>query len=312
MSQKQEVELQVPHLSEGVVLNSCGTLVDVQLWPSTATLNPKPWLDNFRRHEQIFARNLLANFLYFSEPLVDRLFAQSFQSISGKIRQTGRPHAEVLTAWQSFCDDLVVTLVQGEEPSPTDSGFLFARKARQVLGLSEDRVVSPESALRAVINGDTQTVLFVDDFVGSGDQFVRTWNRVHGKGNSRVSFRKALETRQFSAFYCNAIATSQGASRIQAECPGVILSTAHILPENYNWLAPDSPLWSQPLRADGPEFVRQASLRAGIPDLPGAVNYWRGYKGLGLGLAFQHSVPDATLPLFYWEQNGWQPLLRRT
>jgi hypothetical protein len=50
-----------------------------------------------------------------------------------------------------------------------------------------------------------------------------------------------------------------------------------------------------------------------MPDTDGAVvNDWQGFHKLGLALAFQHCVPDATLPLFYWEHNEWHPLIRRT
>lgn len=305
-------DLVVPHLAEGVVLNGCGALVDMQLWPGTASIAPKPWLDNFRRHEQVFARNLLSHFLYFSEPLVERLFAQSFLNLSRELREVGAPYPLVLEKWRSFCDDLVITLVQGEEPNPTDSGFLFARKARQVLGVPEERVVTPEVALQKAMSGQTNNIVFVDDFVGSGNQFVTTWNRAFGTGKTRHSFKSVMAGAQGRrVFYCNAISTERGVSRIKTQCPGVVISTAHTLPEAYNWLSPSSALWAAPLLSDGPEIIRQASLRAGIPDRIGAVDDWRGYQELGLGLAFQHSVPDATLPLFYWEQNGWHPLVRR-
>lgn len=90
-------------------------------------------------------------------------------------------------------------------------------------------------------------------------------------------------------------------------CTRVKVSAAHLLPPTYSAIAPDSILWPASLRNDGIRFIERASARAGIPD-----EDWRGYAGLGLALAFDHyTTPDATLPLFYWEQNGWTPLVHR-
>jgi hypothetical protein len=59
--------------------------------------------------------------------------------------------------------------------------------------------------------------------------------------------------------------------------------------------------------------VKAVSARIGIPDSGGAVvNDWQGFHCLGLSLAFYDSVPDATLPIFYWEENGWNPLIKKT
>jgi len=77
-------------------------------------------------------------------------------------------------------------------------------------------------------------------------------------------------------------------------------------------LANDSIFWPDPLKHGANEAIKKASLRAGLPDTGGAkVNDWQGFYKLGLALGFYNSVPDATLPIFYWEKNGWKPLIRR-
>jgi len=69
----------------------------------------------------------------------------------------------------------------------------------------------------------------------------------------------------------------------------------------YGQTLPVKPTW---------RFWRVPATRAGIPDT-GGVNDWRGFHRLGLCLALHHKTPDATIPLLYWNQNGWQPLVRR-
>ena len=66
------------------------------------------------------------------------------------------------------------------------------------------------------------------------------------------------------------------------------------------------------MRAEGQAWIADASRRGGVPDTNGAQpGDWRGFAKLGLALAFEHGVPDATLPLFYWDGPGWEPLMRR-
>ena len=59
------------------------------------------------------------------------------------------------------------------------------------------------------------------------------------------------------------------------------------------------------LIAKGFQLVQDYSQRIGL------TKPW-GYKDLGLCIAFQHGVPDATIPLFYVDHNDWWPLVRQS
>jgi len=80
-----------------------------------------------------------------------------------------------------------------------------------------------------------------------------------------------------------------------------------VLPKEYSAIDPNSILWPSHLVSGAARFLERVSVSAGIP-----ADQWRGRHDLALAIAFSDSVPDATLPLFYWEQDGWQPLIRRT
>ena len=85
--------------------------------------------------------------MYFSEPMVNAQLLGAFQNLSRLVKGA---HPSLITAqthWQTFFDTLLITYVTGENPNVTDSGFTFARKARQVLGVPEDRIVDPNTAL---------------------------------------------------------------------------------------------------------------------------------------------------------------------
>ncbi|MGH9418975.1 MAG: phosphoribosyltransferase-like protein [Thermoanaerobaculia bacterium] len=296
-----------PIVNEPFVLTKCDYFVDVQLWPLTQQCNPRGWLTNFEDAEQIYAVHLLNSFMFFRQVLIDPLYSAAFQGIS---RQLCGAQA-FLTAqanWRSFVDLVLITRVTGETPSDTDSGYLFARLARQLLDVPEDRILSPSECLESLMLSP-RPVVFVDDIAGSGDQFIATWNRAIAlPSNTVMSFSKLASIRHRADFYyCPLFCTQKAAARITNACPNLILAPAHVLPARYSAVAADSVLWPISLRDEGIAFVERASKRAGIP-----ISDWRGYDDLGLTIAFEHfAVPDATLPLFWWEENGWIPLVPR-
>ena len=199
----------------------------------------------------------------------------------------------------------MVTYVQGEEPNPTDSGYTFARKARQVLGIDEMQIAEPAHVLSNSRGSLDSPILLVDDFVGSGTQLITTWHREQRAERFR-SLAEAAEA-GVSIYYVPLVATRDGTAEIRQNCAKLEVFSAHVLDQRYSLVAPDSILWPEALRPHAQEFLWTASQRAGIPD---DYEYgWKGFCDLALALAFSHSVPDATLPLFFWNRNGWKPLL---
>jgi hypothetical protein len=280
--------------------------VDVQLWPRETRLNPLGWLSNFEDTETDHAIHLLNAFLYYSAELTDELFKAAFQQLSRRIITINSPYVAAQATWRQFRSDVIVTHVTGEYPNDTDSGHIFARKARQVLGIPEDNVAAPDEALQRLSDAGPRPVLFVDDFVGSGDQFITTWQRdVELDDGSILSFERFSGVSGASFYYCPLFVSSKGREAIASSCPSVILSPAHFLSDRYSALSDDSIVWPDHLRSSAHDFLQKASRRAGIVS-------WKGYNNQALTLAFEHCVPDATLPIYYHEANGWTPLIKRT
>ena len=293
--------------------SKCNYFIDVALWPLATRLDPSGWLTNFRPDEMGHAVQLLNAFIYLSEPVVDQLFVAAFQGVSRLVFPKNEPLRRVQATWQKFVDTVKITHVTGERPSNADSGLIFARKARDLIPVHEDQIFSPESALESLLKGDNRPLVFVDDFCGSGNQFYETWTREYESLSHLVnSFAEAtVSVRGLRVFYCPLVCTERGSARITAECPGVNLAPAHFLAERYGALAADSLIWPDRFRSSASSFLETVSARAGIPDLNGDVGDWRGFRRLALAIAFNHSVPDATLPLFTWNRNGWRPLIRK-
>ncbi len=279
--------------------------MDVQLWPLRQHMDAHAWLQNFRPHERPFAINLLNVFLYYNEPLVDSLLYGAVQRLSAPVVHNADNPRHARTLWRTFLDSLIITYVEGETPNPADSGFLFARKARQILAIPEKRIVPPSRALDILLRAPQTPLLFVDDFVGSGNQMVATWRRSHTPTTTFHSLAELSPT----IFYVPIIATKIGLTALTTQCPRLRVCPAHVLDDQYSLTSPSSIFWPDTLKPDARSFLLEASRRAGIVD--GYQYGWQGFHDLALPLAFYHSVPDATLPLFFWDQYDWQPLIRR-
>ena len=276
-------------------------MVNVRVWPLRAELDPHRWLSNFEEHEREMAIHILDQFMYFGEELLDAAFLAGFQRISMSLLDPRRP-LDLTQRWNDFLSTVLVTPVQGEEDNIADSGRVFGRKARQVLGLSEENLLEPcEAAHMAKSRG--RPLVFVDDFVGTGQQMITMWDTFH---------LEALAKSDVPMFYTPALATTYGRQAILERCHGLHLSEGQLIPTEYSATAKDSILWPTGRAEEFLDVVKGASMRAGIPDTDGvSVNDWQGFHKLGLALAMHGSVPDATLALFRWEENGWNPLIRK-
>ena len=57
-------------------------------------------------------------------------------------------------------------------------------------------------------------------------------------------------------------------------------------------------------------MILRKSREVGIPeDSLRNPLYLKGLQAQGLAIAFGHGIPDACPPFFYWDQNGWTPLI---
>lgn len=298
-------------VGEAGAIDACERLIDLHAWPASK-IDPHGWLENFEATDRAYAAHMLGRFMFFSDELVDALFLAAFQSLSNRVRNGWRHRPEANLAWNDFLNRAYITIVQGETPNPSDSGFLFARKARQVLGMPEDQLVAPGEALKAMADGFDGPIIFVDDFVGSGEQFLSTWMRKRNvSGHGRIAFSDIPKRQQQPIIYCNAILTEYGRDRIEINCPDVELVTGNVVPYSYSWTHPASLLWPAEHQKQGTDFIKRVSEAIGFVDDQGGEQDWQGFNRLGLGIAFEHSTPDATLPIFHCDQN-WRPLVRRS
>lgn len=288
------------------VLDKCETLKDVGFWFPLSNIRPKAWLENFEQEDKYLAALLLEKFTYYNNQLTNSLLISSYHSIGDGLPKG--PSAPPRDHLISSLNTAVFTPVTGEDPNPTDSGNLFCRKARQILNINEDKIVTPEQAVKHAASGGT--VVFIDDFIGSGDQFLYTWSRIYGRSSPK-SFKTVHSTVNFTAMYISLVATDFGLDNIYQKAPSVAVSTTHTLTSRSTFQGLEI---ADEKKRSLESFIAKYSSRLKpkeeyIANNPRWLKY--GYKERGLMFGFEHSIPDATLPIFWAPGDNWEPLIER-
>jgi hypothetical protein len=246
----------------------------------------------------------LESFIYIGPEMAEKIFFATFHALSNEVASGGLPYYRRQAAWLAFRSDAVFVHPTGEEPNDSDSGYHYKRLARKSLLVPEEAIVSNAEALGS--SGSGKHLIFVDDFSGSGNQFLETWTRDYG-GQGFDTFEEAAAGGHFaSVLYIPLIMTADSRERISLDAPAVKLRPGHVLPQSYGIGDPGTILMPDDLRPSALSVVRQASKRAGI-----CAGDELGFWDLGLAIAFEDSIPDATLPIFYHESSSWTPLLKR-
>lgn len=292
------------HVNE--VIAKCDVLKAAGLWPREPMLRPRAWIQNFEPEDRAIAAFLLDKFTFYNGALTSKLLVASYNSLGdGMIKA---PHASNSPSLLRALNSAILTPVKGEHPNPTDSGYLICRMARQSLHIDDQYVLDTEDALSHAYNGGA--VIFVDDFVGSGDQFLTTWGMRDQFGRS---FELANKQSGFVAIYITLVVTDYGLQNIHQHAPDVSVCTTHVLSEKSTIMGVLNEHAN--MRAAVENLLRKYSERLTPSESYMASNLdylMYGYKRRGLLLGFEHSVPDATLPIF-WSKgtNNWEPLIER-
>jgi hypothetical protein len=294
------------------VLAKCEALKNSQLWPPEPQIRPRAWLENFERDDKPTAAILLDRFSFYDHHLTDRLLCASYNSLADGLPKG--PAAPDRAALLGALPGAFFTPVEGERPNRADSGNYLCRRARQVLRIPQERIVEPLEALSKAAAGNA--VVFLDDFIGSGDQFLRTWSQKRPT-SAPESFKAAYQQRPFVAAYVSLVATDYGLTEIAKKAPGVAVCTAHTLDESstVHGLKPARGSTDADLPGRAIDLLKKYAHRLQPTEPYMTSEHYKtfGYKGRALLFAFAHCVPDATLPIFWAPgTNGWHPLLERT
>ena len=278
---------------------------NIQAWPLDEDIDYKGWLRNFKKGtEYEIACSILDFFVHFSSKMVNQMLRAS-------VSKAGYIFQEKFKDWDhsNFNDRCFYSFIPGETEHPTDSGNLFTRKLRDELGVSEDQII----AYQELYNIPTESpIIFVDDFVGSGAQVYKAWNKnIITRG---LTLKEYCKNESHCAVYAPLIVNYKGNKVITKNCAGLNLCAAHILGPEYNLFDKDCICWKKDYKLfrKGTSLILSKSKALGIPSTDGHdTQDEKGYDKQGLAISFEHGAPDAIPAFFYWKSENWTPLIRK-
>ncbi|MDF2432027.1 MAG: hypothetical protein JWP44_1658 [Mucilaginibacter sp.] len=281
----------------------------VHAWPLSEDLNYDGWLKNFNEgEERNIACNMLDFFIHYSSKMVEQMLKTS-------VSNSGYILAKHFVDWQhsDFKDRCIYSFIPGETLNPTDSGHIFTRILRDVMGIPENRIVNYIYLPQKLdsINKPTP-IIFVDDFVGSGNQVRQAWLDNKFTYNNKT-LSEICSDGNHCAIYAPLIVNCDGHTVITTSCKGLHLCATHILGPEYDMFNKDCICWKNDIDLfyKGTALILKKSGELGIPSTNGQhVNDEKGFGAQGLAISFHHGAPDAILPLFYWKEN-WTPLIKK-
>lgn len=232
------------------------------------------WLGQFAPDERSLIARLLNGFLYVNLERLRKL--------------TKDLHSEVINRLGAIESDLWFVPLG----NVAKSGGLISYFYRVENQLPANRFVDYLSLQNPELAG--RTIVLLDDILASGHQAAEEWGRLGKQVKLPNGCRVLLAT----------LVRSERGSRYVDERTPLEPCSAITLAAAEEPLDPNSRLFP---KAEERIRLREIIQKYGERLAPG--NPF-GYGGSGLLVAFAHSTPDNTLPIFWSDNNGWFPLLR--
>ena len=272
----------------GLLAKTCETAWRLEL--SRADVDD--WLSNFsgdvhpRAYERQLALWLLLNFVYYNYDEVMHLSRVLYRQFlhNHLERQSFHSGAEVRLA----ATELLRRVLFYQLGRPGESGGFILYLFRQANSLPISNFVTSRDRTPDKID----TVVFVDDACLSGSQAQKYLK--HQTQDFKEANRALLTL----------VATPEATELLRAENTTVL--AAHSIDERSKCFSPKANLFAgyQHHQSAARELALQYGARA-CPAKP------LGYNGDAYAFGFFYNTPDNTLPIFWSDQGGWRPIMRR-
>ena len=279
------------------------------LWPLADDLNFEDWLGNFKDgFEREIAQHILNFFIYVPDKMIDQMLSTVIGKCGYYLKQE-----RGLWSHDDFKRNCFYSFIQGETPNPTDSGYLFTRKLRDVIGIPEAKLLEFKDLHSRLSQSTNMNVILVDDFVGTGCQTIEAWTQWKDPKTNQT-MQEIVRANNHKVVYAPLIVNYKGYERIQSVCTELKLVFIHYLDETYSLFHSNCPCWGgdEKLYNRAVDLISNKSLFLDIPsDISSRTTFFQGFDSQGLALAFHHGIPDASLPIFYWKTEDWKPLIKK-
>ena len=271
----------------------------------------RKWLGNFKDEERLNAMFLLSKFMYFDNTTIRELMVRVYEDLYKRpivysIRRINRntKDTDFIKAEFEKVRDRTRFLSIGN-PSESSAHLLYF--FRQENYLKRDLFIGPHELFThddkgAVITASIMVdgidrIVLLDDFCGSGKQATKFHD-------SFVKFIKEKKKDIHIAYYA-LFAIEDGLEKVKklsfdaAESIYVLDGSYKCFSDMSRFFDGDDAEFKDPCKIMCEHYGKKIS------------KYPLGYKDCQMLLGFHHNTPNNTLPIFWREIDGWEPIFKR-
>jgi hypothetical protein len=287
------------------IYNRCRDLIRYDVWSGIEPHRLDMWIGNFRgQTERYFGARVLDALIYRSDKQTVALMRQLFHRVIPDLaRRRGLDQCMQTLYYSLQRHDLdpnvrIVPVIPPDAP-PTKSGSTIARILRRNLRFRNQWFLHPNEIIDSIAT--VKAFVFVDDFLGTGDQF------------STFLQNTGLDSRLSGAcfIYAPLVGHAKGLSNLFGDHPDLNVGTVELLNEAHALFNQDAGGFPDELNsADTARDFYYTLLADRKIEIYGPDR--RGFGHLEVAYAFEHAVPDNSLPILWWEESEhWRPLFLR-
>jgi len=260
------------------------------------------WISQFHTgQERFFASCVLDSLIYRSK----RQFVAASEALyRGELARELRAHLKsnsdvaLINALRGRSDPGIrlVPVIKKNDP-PTKSGPLVLRIIQKHFGIIDRWTIWPWEIDHALTKEHVKAIVFVDDFLGSGDQFDEFLrNQNLPTNHTNVTW-----------LYAPVMASHEGMEKLRPMQPHVLVVAAEVLQGFHKFFSADN--WQ--LLTNGK--ISETDARKFYEDLLRARNlpftgHEYGHSDMELCVGFEHSSPDNSLPILWHQDSLWNSL----
>lgn len=267
--------------------------------PTVASSEPHPsleaWYDRFRFYRQPPSRadilRWLAQFDASHSSIASKVLDNVIVISDAEIQQAYRAALDRIGGWSKSDVQRTGRWVFIGLGGQAESGPAMLHMFREAAGLESDKyqeMFKTPADLPLMKLTAADTVVFVDDFSGSGDQFVARWATI-----------RELIAGEARTYLFLAAVTAKALERLQ-EVDDLTVEAGRQLCEGENVLSDECTLFSPDEQLVVLEYCRRADRRNPM-----------GWKKCGLLLVISRKTPNNSLPILHARSRRWTPLFPR-
>lgn len=279
------------------------------LWDSVLPDNYELWLDNFDLDGQTTARCLIDGLVYYNQRDVSNIINWCFDKCIRNLCYRSMPSlchdlitgdSSIPEKWESIKKNVLSSLFvcPAFTDKPDASSYIVYRSLTATNPLITDDMKCELNEVKDLAKAEKcKTLVLVDDIVGSGRQALKNWYETD-KFVSSVSepLAKSAEEHGINCFLLVVVGCYDGLKQIRDKTKLHLIAGEEIPP----YLSILNPRFWPNRDLDYTKIVKQIAKEKCIPV--------RGFKNKSWAIAFDHDIPNVSTPLFYFNNQSWNPL----